>query len=92
LAHKLSLGTGNVGKSSPTPPPLLHHQWPRRGLAAEHEHRLRGALNPHRTTQDQFGQRAIQALNQEPAAGINGSFTAQDLTLLKGVAEYSATP
>jgi hypothetical protein len=31
-------------------------------------------------------------LNQERAAGINGSFTEQDLTLLKEVAEYSATP
>jgi type IV pilus assembly protein PilB len=34
---------------------------------------------------------AIQVLNKEPAAGTNGEFSDEDLTLLQEVAEYSAS-
>ncbi|HEY0967040.1 MAG TPA: ATPase, T2SS/T4P/T4SS family [Opitutaceae bacterium] len=92
LALKLPLGTGNVGKVISTGEPLFFTINGPDAASLKNMNtgfEVRSMLTVPLKTNVVIG--AIQVLNKEPAAGTNGQFTEKDLTLLKEVAEYSAT-
>ncbi len=92
LALKLPLGTGNVGKVISTGEPLFFTLNGPDAASLKNMNtgfEVRSMLTVPLKTNIVIG--AIQVLNKEPAAGTNGQFTEKDLTLLKEVAEYSAT-
>ncbi|GAB1489053.1 hypothetical protein MASR2M8_15050 [Opitutaceae bacterium] len=92
LALKLPLGTGNVGKVIATGEPLFFTVDGPDAASLKNMNtgfEVRSMLTVPLKTNVVIG--AIQVLNKEPAAGTNGQFTEKDLTLLKEVAEYSAT-
>jgi type II secretory ATPase GspE/PulE/Tfp pilus assembly ATPase PilB-like protein len=92
LALKLPLGTGNVGKVISNGEPLFFTVNGPDAASLKNMNtgfEVRSMLTVPLKTNVVIG--AIQVLNKEPAAGTNGQFTEKDLTLLKEVAEYSAT-
>jgi type II secretory ATPase GspE/PulE/Tfp pilus assembly ATPase PilB-like protein len=92
LALKLPLGTGNVGKVIANGEPLFFTINGPDAASLKNMNtgfEVRSMLTVPLKTNVVIG--AIQVLNKEPAAGTNGQFTEKDLTLLKEVAEYSAT-
>ena len=92
LALKLPLGTGNVGKVISNGEPLFFTINGPDAASLKNMNtgfEVRSMLTVPLKTNVVIG--AIQVLNKEPAAGTNGQFTEKDLTLLKEVAEYSAT-
>lgn len=94
LALKLPLGTGNVGKVIQTGEPLFFTKdGPEAGnlmsMTKSTGFEVSSMLTVPLKTNIVIG--AIQVLNKEPAAGTDGQFTDNDLTLLSEVAEYSST-
>jgi type IV pilus assembly protein PilB len=93
LAMRLPAGTGNVGQVIQSGEPLFfrHRDDPQRmaSLAKTTGFEVKSMLTVPLKTTITLG--AIQVLNKEPSAGTDGEFTANDLELLKEVAEYSST-
>ena len=93
LALRLPLGKGVVGKVIETGQPLFFHHAKDaaaiQSLAVTTGFDVKSMLTVPLKTTVTLG--AIQVLNKEPAAGTKGEFTQKDLSLLKEVAEYSAT-
>lgn len=94
LALKLPLGTGIVGKVIGTGEPVFFRNTEEQAplmasLAKTTGFEVRSMLTVPLKTNIVIG--AIQVLNKELSAGTDGAFTEKDLTLLREVAEYSAT-
>jgi type IV pilus assembly protein PilB len=92
LAMKLPLGTGNVGKVIATGEPLFFSKTGPEGESLKNMStgfEVLSMLTVPLKTDVVIG--AIQVLNKELGAATDGLFTERDLSLLKEVAEYSAT-
>jgi type IV pilus assembly protein PilB len=94
LALKIPLGKGIVGRVIETGEPIFFRnsesQAPfMQSMAQTTGFEVRSMLTVPLKTTITLG--AIQVLNKEMSAGTDGEFTDKDLSLLKEVAEYSAT-